>query len=591
MTNPITGSGTFTANFAKLRHDTLQTSSINESAGAGAPDNGRIIALRPSTLQPGNLLSFPKTAAVEVITLDGRRYARFLAAGAYFLKKYRTVVNDLNVYPVPDGDTGTNMYLTVRSAAQEAYRVRQSSLSVVAASAAEGALMGARGNSGVILSQMLRGFAHHVRHRVDADTFVVATAMREAALAARQSLLKPAEGTILSVADAAAGAAYRIALRENNFLRFLSAILKAANEALDATPQQLPALAEAGVVDAGGAGFVYLLEGALVFVPETRARATAFPRRPDRALVFSSKQNVGEKRFCTEFVLEQATCTTAELRRLLEPRGESLLVVGAPPTIRVHVHTDDPDRVKALASRCGSPARMKVEDMEHQHSLLLVDGSSRTRSLVAVVPGAGFAAIARELGAEVVLPATESPSVRELLLAVNKALGDRVFLFVNDGDAIAAAGEAAKLSAKNVIVIPTRNIVEGIAGLLAAGTSDAPELSELMAAATHVRSAQLFFAAKNTTLAGIAVSKGEPAALYEGSLFASETLQGVAREAIARMRRDNENGLATLYYGGTQREKDAQRLCEELHVALTGIDVEYYYGGMKNVEYWIAYDE
>jgi DAK2 domain fusion protein YloV len=528
---------------------------------------------------------------VEVITLDGRRYARFLAAGAYFIKKYRAVVNDLNVYPVPDGDTGTNMYLTVRSAAQEAYRIRQSTLSAVSAAAAEGALMGARGNSGVILSQMLRGFAHHVRHRVDADTFIVATAMRESALAARQSLLKPTEGTILSVADAAADAAYRIALHENDFLRFLSGTLKAANEALDATPQQLPALAEAGVVDAGGAGFVYLLEGALMFLPEVRGRATAFPRRPDRSQVFSSKQNVGERRFCTEFVLEQATCTAAELRRLLEPRGESLLVVGGPPTIRVHVHTDDPERVKGLAARCGVPTRIKVDDMEHQHSLLLVDGNARARSVVAVVPGPGFAAIAHELGADIVVPAVESPSVRELLLATNKSLSDRVYLFVNDGNVIASAEEAAKRSAKDVVVVPTRNIVEGIAGLLAMGSSAAPGLAELTAAASRARGAQLFFAAKDTTLGGATVAKGKPAALVAGTLLAAETLQDVARAAVTRMRGNNENGLVTLYYGGTQREKDAQRLCEDLKTAFGGTDVEYYYGGMKNVEYWIAFDE
>lgn len=528
---------------------------------------------------------------MEVITLDGRRYARFLAAGAYFLKKYRSVVNDLNVYPVPDGDTGTNMYLTARSAAQEAYRVRGSALSGVAAAGAEGALMGARGNSGVILSQMLRGFAHRVRHRSEADTFVVATAMREAALAARRALVKPAEGTILSVVDAAAEAAYRLALRESDFLRFLSGVLKAANEALDATPQQLPALADAGVVDAGGAGLVYLLEGALVFLPEVRVRATAFPRRPDRALVFTSKQNVGENRFCTEFVLENATCTTAELRRLLEPRGESLLVAGAPPTIKVHVHTDDPELVKALAGRCGVPTRVKVDDMEQQHSLLLLDGNSRAHSIVAVVPGPGFAAIARELGAEVIVPAIKSPSVRELLLAANKALSDRVYLFSNDGNVVAAASEAASRSAKDVSVVPTQNIVEGIAGLLAMGASAAPDPAEVMAAVTRARGAQLFLAAKDTTLGNVTVTKGRPAGLFQGSLFAGDTLLEVAGETVARMRGNNENGLATLYYGGTQREKDARRLCEDLQTAFAGMDVEYYYGGMKNVEYWIAFDE
>jgi DAK2 domain fusion protein YloV len=498
-------------------------------------------------------------------SLNGRGYARFLAAGAYFLRKYRAVVNDLNVYPVPDGDTGTNMYLTARSASLEAYARRSTSLSEVAEAAAKGALMGARGNSGVILSQMLRGFAHHVRHRSEIDTFTLATAMREAALAARQALLKPAEGTILSIADAAAESAYRLALHESDLYRFLGGILKAANEALEATPRQLPALAEAGVVDAGGAGFVYLLEGALAFLPEVRVRATAFPRRPDRALVFHQRQVVGEHRYCTEFVLEGARCSVPELRAALETRGESVVVAGAPPTIRVHVHTDDPSRIESIAARYGSPTRMKVDDMQHQHRLLLVD--RRTRSIVAVVPGPGFEAIARELGAEVILDtAAQIPGIDDFLLAINKCLGSRIFVLADDASVVPAAREAALLSGKDVTVVPTRNPIEGIADLLAMRSIEEPSEAQLEAAIARTRSAQIVSA--------------------EG-----ESLSEIAHRAVEAMRDGHKGGLITLYYGGSQHEKDARRLGEGLQAAFTGADVEYYYGGMKNAEYWIAFDE
>ncbi|HEY9180878.1 MAG TPA: DAK2 domain-containing protein, partial [Candidatus Baltobacteraceae bacterium] len=198
---------------------------------------------------------------MDVTALDGRAYAKFITAGSYFLRKYRQVLNDLNVFPVPDGDTGTNMYLTCRQAALEAGKLHDRPISEVAAAAAQGALMGARGNSGVIISQMLRGFAHHVRHRSEIDTFMLATAMREGVLAARQALVKVVDGTIISVADAAADSAYHLALHEPDFYRLANGMLRSANEALDRTPDQLPVLKEAGVVDSGGAGFVYFLEG------------------------------------------------------------------------------------------------------------------------------------------------------------------------------------------------------------------------------------------------------------------------------------------------------------------------------------------
>jgi DAK2 domain fusion protein YloV len=530
---------------------------------------------------------------VDVIALDGRGYAKFLAAGTYFLRKYRQVLNDLNVFPVPDGDTGTNMYLTVRSAMIEASKARTESIAEVAAAAAAGSLMGARGNSGVIISQMLRGFAHHVRHRGTVDTFVVATAMREAVSAARQALLRPVEGTIISVAEAAAEAAYHLALHERDLYHFANGVLRAANDALDRTPDQLPILKEAGVVDAGGAGFVYFLEGILRFLPDVRVRATAFPRRPARQNVFTTQQIVGENKFCTEFVLEGATCSVHELRGLLEPRGESLLVIGAPPTIKVHVHTDNPDRVKDIASRHGMLTRVKVDNMEQQHNVLVVDKPNVAHSIISVVPGPGFERIVRELGTEVTVSGVKNPSVRDLLLAVNKTLANDVYLFVNDKNVALAASEVVKLTDKKVHVVPTADIVEGIAGLFAfrsAGNGAAPTVDTIASALTHVRSAQAFFAGKDATLGGTTVAAGKPAATFGGGLYGGATLKDAAGAALEAMSA-GDGGLVTLYYGGVQKEKDAQRLSEELATMFPNAEFEYYYGGMKNAEYWISLDE
>jgi DAK2 domain fusion protein YloV len=531
---------------------------------------------------------------MDVTTLDGRAYAKFITAGSYFLRQYRQVLNDLNVFPVPDGDTGTNMYLTCRQAALEAGKLHDRPLSEVAAAAAQGALMGARGNSGVIISQMLRGFAHHVRHRSEIDTFMLATGMRDGVQAARQALVKVVDGTIISVAEAAADSAYHLALHEHDFYRLANGMLRAANEALDRTPEQLPVLKEAGVVDSGGAGFVYFLEGALRFLPDVKIRTTAFPRRPVRQKVFTPAQIVGENKFCTEFILENAKCTAPELRQLLLPRGDSLIVAGMEPTIKVHIHTDDPGAVQAIAGRYGELTRVKVDNMEQQHQVLVVDRPTVPYSIVALVPGPGFEQIVKELGVEVVVPAAQNPSVRDLLLAITKCLGETIYVFVNDKNVALAAQEAAALRpAQTVHVIPTPDIIAGIAGLFAmrsGGNGALPDPATILEAAAHPRSAQVFFAGKDATVGGTTVAQGKPAATTAGVLYAGGTLKDAAQAALEAMGA-RDGGLITVYYGGAQKEKDAQRFAEELRTAFSQADVEYYYGGQKNAEFWVSLDE
>lgn len=526
---------------------------------------------------------------MDVTALDGRAYAKFVTAGAYFLRTYRQVLNDLNVFPVPDGDTGTNMYLTARQAALEAGKVQEQPLAEVAAAAAQGSLMGARGNSGVIISQMLRGFAHHVRHRSEIDTFVLATGLREAVHAAKQALVKPVEGTIISVAEAAADAAYRQALHEPDFYRLLTGVVRAANDALDRTPDQLPVLKEAGVVDSGGAGFVYFMEGVLSFLSDSKVRATAFPRRPVKQRVFTAQQIVGENKYCTEFILEDAACSALELREQLEALGDSLIVAGSEPTLKVHIHTDSTERVQAVAAKSGRVTRLKVDNMEEQHNVLLVEKPAAPFSIVAIVPGAGFAQIVKELGAEVALVAQQNPSVRDIVLAINKSLADPIYLFVNDKNIALAAREAANESGRTVHVLATPDVVAGIAGLFAirSGRTDPAAILE---AASRPRSAQVFFAGKDATVGGTSVSRGKPAAASAEALYGGESLVEAATAALTAMGA-RDGGLITVYYGGAQRERDAQRLAEELRGAFPATDVEYYYGGQRSAEYWLSLDD
>lgn len=527
---------------------------------------------------------------MAVTQLDGRAFGKFVAAGTYFLRKYRTVLNDLNVFPVPDGDTGSNMYLTARSALREARAARGGPLSAVAAAAAHGSLLGARGNSGVILSQMLRGFAHSVRHRDAIDTFALALGMREAVGAARAALTKPVEGTILSVAGAAADEAYRLAVREPDFYRLGDAVLRVANDALDRTPEQLPALKEAGVVDAGGAGYCYFLEGALRFIPDQAARTTAFPRRPIRSTAFSRRQSVGANRYCTEFVLEDATVDVRPLREALEKLGDSLLVGGAAPTIKVHVHAADPEAVRALAARHGTVTRWKREDMAEQHSLLVVDEPVRAVGVAAVVPGPGFDRIARELGAEVTIPAPAgaNPSVQDLLVGVNASLAQTVYLLPNDPNVALAAAEVPALTAKTVVVVPTADPVEGLAALLQLGGLETPPaVDDLRPAIAAARSASVFFAGKDASVGGVRVRQGTPAATIGKRLLSAPSLGDAIADAAGELGAA-DGGLVTLYYGGAQKERDAQKYAALIGERFAGVEVEYYYGGQPAVEYWIS---
>ncbi len=539
----------------------------------------------PSRLQP-------------VTHCGGKTFAEFLIAGTYFLRKYRSVVNDLNVFPVPDGDTGTNMFLTVRAAMVEARRCRSDKLSVVAAAAAQGSLMGARGNSGVIISQMFRGFAHAVRHRDYIETLDLAVAMNEAVHAARKALLKPVEGTILSVSAAAAAAAFKAGVHEADFFSVLHAVVDASHTALEKTPEQLPVLKEANVVDAGGQGFVYFLEGSLRMLPGRAPYTTAFPRRPVRRTTFTARQKVEEHRFCTEFVLSTETIGEHQLRGMLAEHGDSLIVAGGDGALRVHIHTDYPTKVMDLAREYGDVSKTKVENMEEQHNVLVVDRESKPRGIVCVVPGDGFAKICKELGADVTVlgGATMNPSVKDLLVAVNKVLAPVVYLFPNDKNIIAAANELHTLTDRTVVVVPTRSVAEGIAalfGLLNQPPTDAQDPTALIADSTLAASGSIFRAGRDASFLGVQVKRGELMGALDGRNGTSDRIvKGADASAIAASLVADagaaDASLITLYYGSVRKLKDAESVAEALRAAYPKTAVEVYYGGQHSSEYVIS---
>jgi DAK2 domain fusion protein YloV len=529
---------------------------------------------------------------------DGETFVDFLIAGTFFLRKYRSVVNDLNVFPVPDGDTGTNMLLTVRAAMVEACRTRSDKLSLVAAAAAHGSLMGARGNSGVIISQMFRGFAHAVRHRDSIETIDLAGALNEAVHAARQSLLKPVEGTILSVASAAANAAFKVGVNEQNFYVALHAIVGAANEALEKTPEQLAVLKEAKVVDAGGQGLVYFLEGSLRMLPGRAPYTTAFPRRPVRRTTFTGRQKVAEHRFCTEFILATDTMPAHKLRTILADHGDSLIVAGGDGALRVHIHTDYPNKVMDLAREYGAVSKTKIDNMEDQHNVLVVDRESKPRGIVCVVPGDGFAKICKELGADVTVLGgpTMNPSVKDLLKAVNNVLAPVVYLFANDKNITAAAAQLQALSDRRIVIVPTRSVAEGIAALFGLINQPADEVQDpdrLIAGSTLVASGSIFQAGRDAALRGVAVKRGELMGALDARNGKSEQIvKGPSAQAIAAAMVGDagaaDASLITLYYGSVRKLKDADAVAEALRAAYPKTAVEVYYGGQQSSDYVIS---
>jgi fatty acid kinase len=533
-----------------------------------------------------------------VTRCGGKTFVEFLIAGTYFLRKYRSVVNDLNVFPVPDGDTGTNMFLTVRAAMIEARRSASDKLSVVAAAAAQGSLMGARGNSGVIISQMFRGFAHAVRHRDFIETLDLAVAMNDAVHAARHALLKPVEGTILSVASAAAASAFKAGVQETDFFTVLHAVVDASNAALEKTPEQLPVLKEAKVVDAGGQGFVYFLEGALRMLPGRAPYTTAFPRRPLRRTTFTARQKVEEHRFCTEFVLTSDAISEHRLRSMLAEHGDSLIVAGGDGALRVHIHTDYPNKVMDMAREYGELSKTKVDNMEEQHNVLVVDRESKPRGIVCVVPGDGFAKICKELGADVTVlgGATMNPSVKDLLMAVNKVLASVVYLFPNDKNIIAAAAELPTLTDRTVVVVPTRSVAEGIAalfGLLNQPQAVVQEPGALIEGSSLAASGSIFRAGRDTTFGGVPVRRGELMGALDGRNGKSEqVVKGADASAIAAALVADagvpDASLITLYYGSVRKLKDAEAVAEALRSAYPKTAVEVYYGGQPSSDYVIS---
>jgi DAK2 domain fusion protein YloV len=544
-----------------------------------------------------------KTApAAELV--DGPLFKRALLGSLSWLSANQEEVNRLNVFPVPDGDTGTNMLLTLQSAVEDIRESDAAEVSKIAALAAHGSLMGARGNSGVILSQIFRGFAKHVQGKAALTPAELADALEEAANAAYRAVIKPTEGTILTVAREA-GRAAKLAAQDPNAKvnTVIRAACRAAKTATDNTPTQLAILREAGVVDAGGFGLQVILEGFLKTVEESESAAAA-PVTAGRAAPAQVNLELPEEGwgYCTEFLIEGAGMSVEEIRETIAGMGNSALVVGDEDLIRVHVHTNEPTKVLAYASGIGNLSRTKVDDMSKQHRVIL-QGENGVKpkprpsrpngiGLVAVVAGGGLTQIFRGLGVDAVVEGgqTMNPSTQDMLKAVDSLPYSEVVLLPNNANVVLAAGQVAGLTKKKVHLLPSHTVPQGIAAVVAFNPAHdaAANLKAMGEALAQVQTIEVTHAVRDSRANGVAVKKGDVIALINDKLKHSGADYGSVVSLALKGLRPEEYELVTVYRGQGAADKDLKVLTEAIGRDFPDLEVEVQDGGQQHYPFILS---
>lgn len=536
-------------------------------------------------------------------TCTGEELKRLLAAGAAWLERHSASINALNVFPVPDGDTGTNMVLTMQAALQEIKRAPDDSAAAVALATAHGALMGARGNSGVILSQLLRGLASGLANKAQFDGADFAVALNEASITAYKGVIKPVEGTILTVGREAAEAA-EAAVEEGHrdFLAVLQRVVAEARESVARTPLLLDVLRDAGVVDAGGQGLFVILEGGLKYM-KGESMETLEPAEevvePAAGLPAEGEMEWG---YCTEFILKGQDLDLDEIKGRIIAWGDSVIVVGDEQTIKVHVHTFRPGEVIGYASSKGTLHTIKIDNMQDQHREYLVMGEDAKATpaaeemsgiaIVAVVSGQGLRQVFESLGVGTIVPGgqTMNPSTQELLHAVEGVNTDDVIVLPNNGNVLLAAQKARELSHKNVVVVPTETIPQGIGALLSFNyQADLEKNAQAMArAAKGVQTAEITRAIRSVKINGLEVEEGEIIGLLNGDLTASgKTIDDVVCQLLEQMKAADHE-IITVYYGQDATSSQAEELLNQMQERYPDQEWELINGGQPHYFYIIS---
>lgn len=537
-------------------------------------------------------------------TINGVMLKSMILTSAKLLEVNRATVDALNVFPVPDGDTGTNMSLTFQSAVKELVNCKSNKIEDIAEAVSKGALRGARGNSGVILSQVLRGFCSSLRKAEEIDTKAFANALKSGAEIAYGAVSKPKEGTILTVARMVAERAQAIKLKHKDFETFFPEIIKAGNEAVELTPSLLPVLKKAGVVDAGGKGLMCLYEGMYkALMGESVSEDVVAPVESDSNTLMDHADimNLGDIEFayCTEFFiinLHKKT-TIADIERLRETlmnMGDSVIVIGDLEFVKVHVHTNQPGKAMTHALALGELDRIKVENMLEQNRALMkkYEAEKKEIGMLAISAGDGISNIFKDLAVDAVIEGGQSmnPSADDIASAAQRINADNIFVFPNNKNIILAAEQAKSLvQNKKIHVIPTKDIPQGFAAALAFN----PELpvdqnkANMIHALDTVTVGQVTYSVRNTKLYGFDLKVGDIMGLDSKKILAKgDDVAKVTIQLIEKLRSEEE--IITLYYGQDVKQEDAEALQQAIMEKYPDCDVDIHYGGQPIYYYYIA---
>ena len=548
---------------------------------------------------------------MAVKTINTEMLQKMFLAGAANLEAKKEYINELNVFPVPDGDTGTNMTLTIMSAAKEVNALEKPDMASIAKAISSGSLRGARGNSGVILSQLLRGFTKEIREYEEIDAAVLARACERATATAYKAVMKPKEGTILTVAKGAAQKAQEMAETTEDLEVFLSEVIKYAEEVLAQTPEMLPVLKEAGVVDSGGQGLVEVLHGAFDAFQGKEVDYTAIEAGPAVKMVKPGEQAETDIKFgyCTEFIImtekQFSEKDEEEFKAYLESIGDSIVCVADEDVVKVHVHTNDPGLAIQKALTYGQLSRIKIDNMREEHQEKLIKDAEKAAAaqaeaaaavgFIAVSIGDGMNEIFRELGVDYIIEGgqTMNPSTDDMLTAIDNVNADHIFILPNNKNIILAANQNQARSLtkdKDILVVPTKTVPQGITAVI----NYMPEadvdtnFETMQEGIKNVKTGQVTYAVRDTKIDDKVIHEGDIMGIGDqGILSVGQSVEETTKSMLSQMV-DEDTELISIYYGQDVLAEDAERLAETIGEKYPDADVDLHSGGQPIYYYVVS---
>ena len=542
-------------------------------------------------------------------TIDAKTFQKLFLAGANRINSRKDYINELNVFPVPDGDTGTNMSLTILAAAKEVGAVAEPTMATICKAISNGSLRGARGNSGVILSQLFRGFTKAVSKADSLGKDEITAGFTRAVETAYKAVMKPKEGTILTVARGAAEKALEIAGESDSLETFFTDVIAEAELVLSRTPDMLPVLKEAGVVDSGGQGLLEVLKGAFDgYMGKEIDLNFEKPKTAVSGKPVSAEESNIKFGYCTEFIIMLEKQFTEkdehEFKEYLMSIGDSLVVVADDEIVKVHVHTNDPGEAIQRALTYGQLSNMKIDNMRLEHHEKVIKEAEKMAAqqaaaepekevgFISVSVGAGMGEIFKELGADYLIEGgqTMNPSTEDVLQAIERVNAKNIFIFPNNKNIILAANQARDLTEdKNIIVIPTKTIPQGITALISYVPDKAVEQNteEMMEAVGNVKTGQITYAVRDTKIDDKEIRQGDIMGIGDHGLLAVGTgIEDITVAALQEMT-DEDSEIISVYYGQDVSEEDAEHLAERLEEQYPDFDIEIHNGGQP-IYYYIV---